>query len=64
MPTENKTSASIRLDYGSDHGTYTFSGLRPDATPMDAYLTAAGINAVQTRRYMLVTMTVNSRLQR
>jgi len=64
MPTEEKQAASIRMDYGPDHGAQTFTGLVPDVAPLEAYITAAGINTLQARRFVLVSLTVNSRLRR
>ena len=61
MVAVEKTMARVTLGYGSD-GSLSFSGLKPEASHMDAYMTGAGINAVQEQPAQTVTKTVESRL--
>ena len=62
MITAEKTMAKITLGYGNGSGSFSYSGLKPEVSHVDAYMTSAGINAVQEQPAQTVTKTVESRL--
>ena len=61
MVEAEKTMARVTLGYESGV-SLSYSGLKPEVSHMDAYMTGAGINAVQELPAQTVTKTVESRL--
>jgi hypothetical protein len=54
----------VTLHYGKNKGAYTFSGLKPDAAPLEVFITAEGLNLVQTDPAEQIVMTTETRLTR
>lgn len=62
MVEATKEKARITLNFGKDNGSFTYSGLLPGCTDMEAYVTALGINMIQRHTAAFIHKTVESRL--